>query len=100
SLQQDVADMSNPYFDMFGAEDMSGFEEVLLWRDYDKGLGVVHNVPVYAQLGNYGVGLTKGMVDSFVMANGLPIYASGSGYQETITLRMFVRIVMVDFGCS
>lgn len=81
SLQQDVADMSNPYFDMFGAEDMSGFEEVLLWRDYDKGLGVVHNVPVYAQLGNYGVGLTKGMVDSFVMANGLPIYASGSGYQ-------------------
>lgn len=81
-LQQSVTDANNPYFDMFSAVDMSGYNEVLLWRQYDKGLGIQHNVPVYAQIGNNGVGLTRGMVESFVMANGLPIYATGSGYQE------------------
>ncbi|MEH6406933.1 MAG: RagB/SusD family nutrient uptake outer membrane protein [Leeuwenhoekiella sp.] len=80
-LKQDASDPDNPYFDMFGDVDMSGYEEVLLWRDYDKGLGITHNVPVYEQLGNAGVGLTKGLVDSYLMANGLPIYAANSGYQ-------------------
>lgn len=80
-LQQSTADANNPYFDMFSDVDMSGYAEVLLWRQYDKGLGITHNVPVYAQRGNHGVGLTKGMVDGFVMANGLPIYAEGSGYK-------------------
>ena len=80
-LQQDVSDSNNLYFNMFSDTDMSGYDEVLLWRDYDLGLGITHNVPVYAQLGNHGVGLTKGMVESFLMANGLPIYAAGSGYQ-------------------
>ncbi|TRZ44326.1 RagB/SusD family nutrient uptake outer membrane protein [Robertkochia solimangrovi] len=79
-LQQSDADGTNPYFNMFSDTNMSGYDEVLLWRDYDRGLGITHNVPVYAQLGNNGVGLTKGMVDSFLMANGLPIYAAGSGY--------------------
>ncbi len=80
-LQQSQTDANNPYFDMFGDVNMSGYDEVLLWRDYDRGLGITHNVPVYEQLGNHGVGLTKGMVESFLMANGLPIYAAGSGYQ-------------------
>lgn len=79
-LQQKVSDANNDYFDMFGAEDMAKYPEVMLWRDYDKELGVKHNVPVYAQLGNYGVGLTRGLVDNFLMANGLPIYDSNSGY--------------------
>ncbi|MGK9120705.1 RagB/SusD family nutrient uptake outer membrane protein [Olivibacter jilunii] len=70
----------NPYFNMFSAEDMSGYSEVLLWRQYNRSL-VTHNVPVYAQAGNYAVGLTRSMVESFLMANGLPIYAPGSGYQ-------------------
>ncbi|MCY4780310.1 RagB/SusD family nutrient uptake outer membrane protein [Sphingobacterium sp. UT-1RO-CII-1] len=69
----------NPYFSMFGALDMSGYSEVLLWRQYNESLST-HNVPVYAQLGNYGVGLTRSMVESFLMKNGLPIYAAGSGY--------------------
>lgn len=74
------ANNENPYFSMFGAVDMSSYSEVLLWRQYNQSL-VTHNVPVYAQSGNYGVGLTRSMVESFVMANGLPIYAPGSGYQ-------------------
>jgi hypothetical protein len=59
---------------------MSGYSEVLLWRQYDRGLGITHNVPVFAQLGNYAVGLTRGMTEGFLMANGLPIYDAASGY--------------------
>ncbi len=71
----------NPYFSMFGAVDMSGYGEVLLWREYSKALGLTHNVQVYEELGNDGVGVTRSMVESFLMKNGLPIYASGSGYK-------------------
>lgn len=79
-LQQSTSDAVNPYFSMFSDVDMSGYSEVLFWRRYDKGLGIVHNVPVYATSGNRAVGLTRGMVESFLMDNGLPIYAAGSGY--------------------
>ena len=75
------ADNENPYFSMFGAVDMSQYSEVLLWREYSKALGLTHNVQVYEEAGNDGVGTTRSMVESFLMANGLPIYASGSGYQ-------------------
>ena len=71
---------ANPYCQMFGAVDMSQFSEVLLWREYSKGVGITNNVQVYEQLGNDAVGTTRGMVDGFLMKNGLPIYAPGSGY--------------------
>jgi len=71
---------ANPYCQLFSAVDMSGYSEVLLWRQYSKGLGVVHNVDVYAQRGNDADGTTRGMVDGFLMKNGLPIYAPESGY--------------------
>ncbi|KQS27098.1 RagB/SusD family nutrient uptake outer membrane protein [Dyadobacter sp. Leaf189] len=74
------ANNENPYFNMFSAENMSSYGEVLLWRQYNRTL-VTHNVPVNAQAGNYAVGLTRSMVESFLMANGLPIYAAGSGYK-------------------
>ena len=74
------ANNENPYFNMFSAENMSGYSEVLMWRQYNRTL-VTHNVPVHAQAGNYAVGLTRSMVESFLMENGLPIYASGSGYK-------------------
>lgn len=70
----------NPYFNMFSAVNMSGYSEVLLWRQYAMGV-VTHNVPVYAQAGNYAVGLTRSMVESFLMDTGLPIYAAGSNYK-------------------
>ncbi|GAA4795655.1 RagB/SusD family nutrient uptake outer membrane protein [Olivibacter ginsenosidimutans] len=79
-LQQDVTDAVNPYHDMFGSENMSAYSEVLLWRQYDKGLGITHDIVQRAQLGNGEVGLTRGYVNSFLMANGLPIYAQASGY--------------------
>ncbi|GAB3716444.1 RagB/SusD family nutrient uptake outer membrane protein [Spirosoma flavus] len=75
-----TATQANPYFAMFGSVDLKSYSEVLLWRKYDKGLNIGHNVVLYAGGGNYASGLTRGMVDGFLMKNGLPIYATGSGY--------------------
>ena len=79
-VQQSATEAVNPYMDMFGDVDLSGYSEVLLWRQYDLSLST-HCVVVAAQHGDYGVGVTRGMVDGFLMANGLPIYAQGSGYK-------------------
>ena len=70
----------NPYYTMFCDTDMSGYSEVLLWRQYNQSLGVTHNVQKEAQHSGGGTGYTRGLVNSFLMRNGLPIYAAGSGY--------------------
>ncbi|MEO6313631.1 MAG: RagB/SusD family nutrient uptake outer membrane protein [Chitinophagaceae bacterium] len=75
-----TASMSNPYTAMFGSVDLKGYSEVLLWRKYDKGLNIGHNAVLYAGGGNYASGETRGMVDGFLMKNGLPIYDPSSGY--------------------
>lgn len=80
SLQQEATSPQNPYYDIFSSVDLSKYNEVLLWRRYDRGLGVVNNVPRWSASGNGAYGTTKGMVDGFLMANGLPIYANSSGY--------------------
>ena len=80
-LQQTESDASNPYYDMFCSVDLSAFSEILLWRQYNKELGITHNVPVGMQEAAFGNGLTRGLVDNFLMANGLPIYATGSEYE-------------------
>ncbi len=76
-LQQTADDPANPYVDMFGAQDMSAYDEVLFWRAYDKGLGITHNV---VNNSAYGATITKGMTDTYLMKNGLPIYDASSGY--------------------
>ncbi len=70
----------NPYFYMFGNTDMSGYPEVLLWREYNEGLGITNNVECNINTGNYAVGLTRSLVESFVMKDGKPIYASHDGF--------------------
>ena len=74
------ASMVNPYCAMYSAEDMSGFDEILLWKDYDLALNIRHAVAIYGQKGNNAGGLTRGMVDGYLMKNGLPIYTTNSGY--------------------
>jgi hypothetical protein len=81
TLQQSLSEPVNPYHNLFGDEDMSGYSEVIMWRRYDMSLGVTNGAQQYAQLGNNFAGPTRGMVDSYLMANGLPIYAPGSGYK-------------------
>jgi hypothetical protein len=80
-MTQTLSDPLNPYCEMFSSEDMSGFEEVLMWKDFDTNLGISTYAGKSFYGGNMGVGLTRGMVESFVMKNGLPIYAEGSGYK-------------------
>ncbi|WP_290797959.1 RagB/SusD family nutrient uptake outer membrane protein [Flavihumibacter sp. UBA7668] len=72
---------SNPYFKMFGDMNLGGYSEVLLWRAYDASKGINHNVGHYVNQNGGNTGFTRGLVDNFLMANGLPIYAVGSGYQ-------------------
>ncbi|MCJ8165707.1 RagB/SusD family nutrient uptake outer membrane protein [Pontibacter sp. E15-1] len=72
---------TNPYFSMFGDRDLSRYSEVLLWRQYDPTLGINHNVNHYINQNGANTGYTRGLVDNFLMSNGLPIYAAGSGYK-------------------
>lgn len=70
----------NPYYTMFCDTDMDKYAEVLMWREYIEAQGVTHNIQMQLQRNGGGSGWTRGLVNSFVMQNGLPIYAAGSGY--------------------
>ncbi|GHU56928.1 starch-binding protein [Bacteroidia bacterium] len=76
-LQQDAAEPVNPYYEMFAQEDLSGVSEVLLWRQYARGL-TTHNVNSAAGRGNYRIGLTRGFVNNYLMADGTPVYTHGT----------------------
>lgn len=80
-----MAGETNPYLEMFGDVDLNKYPEVIFWKPYDEILNT-HGAVIFAQQGNGGVGLTRGFVDNYLMKNGLPIYASGSGYQGDATL--------------
>jgi hypothetical protein len=75
----------NPYFEMFYQPDASGIDEVILYREYSVDLGVTTAMPSYIREGG-NCGPTRSHVDGFLMANGLPIYAAGSGYKGDETL--------------
>ncbi|WP_299576751.1 RagB/SusD family nutrient uptake outer membrane protein [uncultured Sunxiuqinia sp.] len=70
----------NPYAQMYTDVDMNGYSEVLLWRAYDPSKGINHNVNHYLNKNGGNTGYTRGFVDNFLMANGLPIYDAASGY--------------------
>lgn len=72
---------NNPYFKMFGDFDLNAYSEVLLWRQYSLPLNVTHAVNHYMNRNAGNSGYSKGLVENFTMANGLPIYAANSGYQ-------------------
>lgn len=75
----------NDYYEMFCTEDMGKIDEVLFWRAYNKDLNVTHGVSLYVRNGS-DRGATKGHVDSYLMKNGLPIYAPNSGYEGDKTI--------------
>ena len=79
-VRQDISEPGNPYMDMYASANPSGYSEVLMWREYNYSLGIAHEQGSWANGGNRLNGLTKGLVESYLMANGLPIYAAGSGY--------------------
>ena len=80
-LQQSIDQPVNPFFNMFTDMDLSGYDEVLLWRDYDDALGITHSSGNAASSGNYFTGSTKGLIDCFLMKDGKPIYSKNSLYE-------------------
>ncbi|MDR0545286.1 MAG: RagB/SusD family nutrient uptake outer membrane protein [Odoribacteraceae bacterium] len=80
-LPQSLSDPENLFLKMFGDVNLSGYSEVILWRQYNQGLGITHNIPSYTTAGCAKTGLTRAYVDNFLMDDGSPIYASGGRYQ-------------------
>lgn len=76
--QQTASDATNPYYDMFASHDPSSYSEVIMCRLYKDGT-VTHHFNHYMYSGG-NTGYTKQFEKTFLMQNGLPIYASGSGY--------------------
>ncbi len=73
----------NPYYCMFGEQDLSSYEEVLMYRAYQLESPSVSTQIQHAFMTHGGgLGYTRGMIRSFLMQNGLPIYAAGSGYNS------------------
>ena len=63
----------NPYFEMFGQNDLSGVNEVLMWREYSFDRGVRHRVGYRTLVGD-NEGLTRQFVESFLYKDGMPSY--------------------------
>ncbi|MCH3994897.1 MAG: RagB/SusD family nutrient uptake outer membrane protein [Prevotella sp.] len=90
-VPQSISD-ENPYFYMFGNTDMSPYKEVLLWRQYSKSSGITDNIEVAVQHGDIYTGFTRSLIESFLMKDGKPIYASHTDetgqpyfYEDTTT---------------
>ena len=70
--------LSEDYMSLFNVIDLSDNQEVILARYYLPGI-LSHNCSTYLRNGG-GCGVTRQAVNTFLMANGLPIYATGSNY--------------------
>ena len=109
-----------PYRDLFSSNNAIS-TEVILARDYEIGLNIIHNANNYTLSNTYGMpGLNKKIVDSYLKADGsrftdVPGYATMEFYQEmqdrdprlTQTVRGpgYTRIgqtdrLSPDFSCS
>lgn len=77
-IRESTADPKNPYYDMFASLDPEGYDEVLMYREHIEGLNT-HSYNHYLYLGGHR-GYTHQMEQTFLMQNGLPVYATGSGY--------------------
>lgn len=78
----------NPYFDMFSQEDLSSISEVLLWKQYNLSIGYTHDAAYILSAGGDQLGLSRSYIASFLMKNGLPYYADGSGYKGDLSVSM------------
>lgn len=67
-----------PYANLFVQEDLSTCKENILCRYYE--LGVLAE-DIGRSVQDYGVGLSKDFIESFLMKDGTPINNPGSGYQ-------------------
>lgn len=78
----------NEYFEMFSMPNPAPLSEVILWRDFDISLSITSGWLSYILEGGNN-GMTKSYVDAFLMADGMPIYASAD-YQGDETIKQQV----------
>lgn len=81
-LQPEIGQIEgwNPYFEMFSQPSLKDVPEVLLWKEYNFDLGIKHNAIYRSRIGAQS-GYTRPFIESFLMKDGLPIYATGGQYQ-------------------
>ncbi|MUP36766.1 RagB/SusD family nutrient uptake outer membrane protein [Labilibaculum euxinus] len=79
-IQESEGQSVNDYYNMFATPDPSSYGEVLMYRNYSVDLGKAHSYNHYIYHGAQK-GYTHQMEHTFLMQNGLPVYAAGSGYQ-------------------
>lgn len=71
--------LNGDYAAIFNSVSLSGMSEVILWRQYSTAsdINVTHQVVSYLQRdGGGNSGFTRSMAESYLMADGKPIYAS------------------------
>lgn len=68
---------------MFCDVDMDDYSEVLMWKAFSVAQNITHNIQMQLENNGGGSGWTRGLVNSFLMRNGLPFYDSGSGYNAS-----------------
>lgn len=71
---------SNPYYDMFASTDPSSYDEVIMYRVYNRDKAGAHSLNQYMYRGQPR-GYTQEFANAFLMDNGLPIYAANSEYK-------------------
>ncbi len=64
------------YWSLFNQLDYTGNPEVMLWKKYDIGLQITHNVARYMAGGIGQIGMSKGLIDSYLCTDGKPISIS------------------------
>lgn len=64
----------NPYYEMFADGDMGQYSEVIMWREYSALLATAYKHCMATYRGNGGAyGMTRGLIESFPMADGATI---------------------------
>ncbi|MDY3090061.1 MAG: RagB/SusD family nutrient uptake outer membrane protein, partial [Porphyromonas sp.] len=73
----------NPYFQMFGSNNLAGYPEVLLWRQHSRAASVLHHQSARILTGTK-TGWTRSLVESFLTEDGKPLYAVRGRSDKTI----------------
>lgn len=75
----------NPYFNLFSQPSLANVDEALMWKQYNKDLGFYH-LTGHSMVTGQNTGFTRSFIQTFLMKNGLPIYAENSGYHGDLKL--------------
>ncbi len=73
----------NPYFELFGSQDLSGYPEALLWRQHSRSVNIVHHTSNRLTTGTAS-GWTRSLVESFLTADGKPYYKKADSDDTTV----------------